>query len=207
MPDDALVNLTTTTAPKDYTLSGTQELQLKAVRAAIDGSAAASSFMPCLQLLAPDGTVMFDCVSPTTIAAGGSADVSWFPRVGSGGVTSSTVLPINPAFSGNTIVPTACVVCVRSVQPAPATFGAGIEHDGFRTIITKTGILHDLSVYVGNGAGNIEVAILDTNTPTRTILYKTGYVAVPGSDQWFTVGDPGLSVTVGDQYDISVSLS
>lgn len=79
MPDIAIVNTTVTSEPKDYTLTGTQELLLKSVRAVIDGSAAGSSFYPTLQLLAPDGTVMWQGIPFTTVAAGGSADVSWFP--------------------------------------------------------------------------------------------------------------------------------
>lgn len=81
MPDVAIVNTTVASAPKDYTLSGSQELLLKAVRAVVDGSGAGSAFLPCLELLAPDGTVMWQATPASSLAAGASADVSWFPRV------------------------------------------------------------------------------------------------------------------------------
>src|SRR5207248_1264776 len=72
-------------APKDYQLSGRQELSPLAVRAEIDGTSAAGAFLPALQLIAPGGKVMWTAVTSSTVAAGASADVSWFPRVGEGG--------------------------------------------------------------------------------------------------------------------------
>jgi hypothetical protein len=88
MPDLPIVIPDTAVAPKDYTLSGTQELALKTVRALIDGSGAASAFLPTLQLLDPNGHVMWEGATSEVVAAGASADVSWFP--GLGGVGSSS---------------------------------------------------------------------------------------------------------------------
>lgn len=98
MPDIAIVNSNVSVEPKDYTLTGNQELLLKSVRASIDGSGAGSAFLPTLQLLAPDGTVMFEAVTSATVAAGGSADVSWFPRVSSGTGSSTTVNSSEAAY-------------------------------------------------------------------------------------------------------------
>lgn len=80
MADRAIVDTSTETAPKDYQLTGAQQLLVKAVRAEIDGSGAAGSYVPTLQQLAPDGQVMWEAPQDTTLAAGASADVSWFPR-------------------------------------------------------------------------------------------------------------------------------
>lgn len=79
MPDESFVVPNVSAVPKDYMLSGAQEIVLKSVRAVVDGSAAASAFYPTLQLLDPNGNVMWEGVPITTVAAGGSADVSWFP--------------------------------------------------------------------------------------------------------------------------------
>lgn len=79
MADAAYVDSSVQAAPKAYTLAQSQELQVKAFRAAIDGSAAASSFLPTLQLIAPSGAVMWESAPTTPVAAGGSADCSWFP--------------------------------------------------------------------------------------------------------------------------------
>lgn len=85
MPDVSIVNSTITGTPKNYQVPGTQELLVKAVRASIDGSAAASSFLPALQLIDPAGHVMWTAVNTSqTVAAGGTADVSWFPGISKG---------------------------------------------------------------------------------------------------------------------------
>lgn len=82
MADVAIVNPATATAPKDYRLQLNQLLAIKAVKASFDGTGAAASYLPCLQLLAPDGTVMWDAVPALTTAAGASVDATWFPHIG-----------------------------------------------------------------------------------------------------------------------------
>jgi hypothetical protein len=90
MPDGAIVIPDTTAAPKDYTLAGAQEIALKSVRAVIDGSAAGSAFLPTLQLLDQNGHVCWEGATSSTVAAGGSADVSWFPGLGGTGSVTAT---------------------------------------------------------------------------------------------------------------------
>ena len=77
-------------APKRYTVPGGVELRLKAVYAEIDGSGAGSAYLPCVTVISDAGDVLWRAVDPSvSVAAGGSADVSWFPRVGRGGGGSS----------------------------------------------------------------------------------------------------------------------
>lgn len=124
MPDVAIVNSTVTPAPTDYTVPGAQELLVKAVRASIDGSGAASSFLPALQLLDPAGHVMWTAVdTSTSIAAGGSADVSWFPGVKKGGSGSSVVTGATAYLWG-----------VFGAQTIPSGgAGANIQYNHFQT--------------------------------------------------------------------------
>lgn len=111
MADAAIVSRAIVAAPKDYTLGANEELSLKAVRALIDGSGAAGPFLPVLQIVAPDGTVMWQGFPFSSLAAGVSADVSWFPGLGiiaevsSGiiaGVTAETLYLDSPVASVNT---------------------------------------------------------------------------------------------------------
>lgn len=81
MTDVAIRATDTTTAPKDYTIPGAQELLPKSVAAAMNGSAASTTWYPALQFLDPGGNVMVTAVSPVALAAGASADVSWFPHL------------------------------------------------------------------------------------------------------------------------------
>lgn len=99
MADVPIVNRATTTAPKDYTLPQSQEILLRAVRADIDGTGAAGVFLPALQLLSPDGVVMWTAVDPNlSVAAGASASVSWFPGVTSQAIASGSGIPPFPAL-------------------------------------------------------------------------------------------------------------
>jgi hypothetical protein len=88
MADIALLAPGVSDAPEAYMVPGAQEIILKAVTATFDGSGAAGQFQPTLQIVAPNGTVLASCPSPTVVAAGASADVSWFPRGGVGGGSS-----------------------------------------------------------------------------------------------------------------------
>lgn len=90
MSDVAIRATATASVPRDYTIPGAQEILPKSVSADMDGTLAASAWYPCLQVLDPGGAVMFSAVSATTVAAGGSANVSWFPRV-NGGTSSAGI--------------------------------------------------------------------------------------------------------------------
>lgn len=92
-------------------------------------------------------------------------------------------------------------------QVTGANFGAGVNHNGMRVVIPKDGLLRDLSVFVGTAAGNVEVAVLDTAATTRNILYKSGNVAVAGTNVWQVIADPQLPVSRGDALDFEASFS
>jgi len=64
--------------PMDYTVPQGGELMPLTVRATLDGTSAATSFYAAVQIIAPSGRIMASAVS-TAIAAGASADVTWFP--------------------------------------------------------------------------------------------------------------------------------
>lgn len=71
---------------------------------------------------------------------------------------------------------------------------------GVRAIMPKTGVLHDLAVYVGVQSGNVCAAVLDTTVTTRNRLYTSGSIACPAVG-WQIIGDPALQVNVGDHLD------
>ena len=69
----------TTSAPLDYKLPGAQEIVVRSVLCSIDGSGAGANFLPVLQILAPDGTVV-GTYTGVQVTAGASADVNWRRR-------------------------------------------------------------------------------------------------------------------------------
>jgi hypothetical protein len=100
--DVPIVRPTTEAAPKDYEIPAAQEIAPLAVRALVDGSGAGSAFVPALQLISPGGQVMWTAPTSETVAAGASADVSWFPRVGRGGGGGADPNAVHYDVSGET---------------------------------------------------------------------------------------------------------
>ena len=87
-PNVVLIARATEAAPKDYVVPAAQEIEPLVVRADVDGTGAAGSFEPTLQVLSPAGDVIVS-VPAATVAAGGSASVTWAPFLGSGGGAGS----------------------------------------------------------------------------------------------------------------------
>jgi hypothetical protein len=81
----AIINPQVVAVPSDYKIPGAQELLPLSVRAVFDGTGAASAYFPLLQILDGAGNVLIDCVATVSVAAGVSADATWFP-----GVTGTT---------------------------------------------------------------------------------------------------------------------
>jgi hypothetical protein len=84
MADVALLDSEVAATPTGYTVPGAQEIIIKSITASYDGTSAVGPFVPTLQIIAPNGAVLASCPVGVTVAAGGSADVSWFPRGGIG---------------------------------------------------------------------------------------------------------------------------
>src|SRR5215469_811943 len=80
MPDQPLTRDGPVSVPQDYIVPNGGELIPLTVRATLDGTSAASPFYGVVQVVSPSGRVMFSAIS-ASIAAGGSADVTWFPGV------------------------------------------------------------------------------------------------------------------------------
>jgi hypothetical protein len=68
------------TAPAQFTVPGNGQIQPKCVEATYDGTGAAAAFLPVLEFISDAGISVGKFVAPQ-VAAGGSADVSWFPHV------------------------------------------------------------------------------------------------------------------------------
>lgn len=96
MADRQFAPLGTENAPAGWTLPTGLEIAPKIVYASFDGSGAAGTFLPCLRLISDSGHVAAECVATTQVAAGASADASWFRGVSAGGgsqpVSSSIVV-------------------------------------------------------------------------------------------------------------------
>ena len=78
--------------PASWVVPGTGQVTPRSIFAHYDGTGAASAFLPALKIISDGGVTVgiYPIGGGDLIAAGGSADVSWFPGVGggSGSVTS-----------------------------------------------------------------------------------------------------------------------
>lgn len=67
-------------APFTYTIPASTSFGLIAVRATFDGTAAAGAYLPCVQIVSDAGEIMAQTIG-SSVAAGGSADATFFPWV------------------------------------------------------------------------------------------------------------------------------
>jgi hypothetical protein len=106
MPDEQIHPTGTVAVPADYKIPPTAELLLKNAYAHFDGSGAAGSFLPLVRIISDAGSVVVEAVADTTIAAGASADASWFPHLASKPAPSTaTTLPFAVVTQANNTFP------------------------------------------------------------------------------------------------------
>lgn len=90
MADRQFNPLGTVSAPAEWVLPPSLQLLLKQVYATFDGTSAAAPYLPCLEIISDSGHVIGDYPVDTSIAAGASADVTWFPGLKPKTVSAAT---------------------------------------------------------------------------------------------------------------------
>jgi hypothetical protein len=68
-------------APAHFNISGTGQIRPKTIFATFNGSGAAGAFLPALKIVSDGGETVGIYPTDTSVAAGASADVTWFPGV------------------------------------------------------------------------------------------------------------------------------
>lgn len=86
-------------APATFTIPGNGQLQPKAIFASYDGTSAGGDFLPAIKIISDGGETVGVYPTATTVVAGASADVSWFPRLASSASISPTGFPFYTAYS------------------------------------------------------------------------------------------------------------
>lgn len=90
-------------APKQYVVPGSADFILKCVDATFDGTSAAGSFIPCVEIYSDSGRIVARGKAETAVAAGSSAQVSFFPfNRAPGGGCCNTTSPGYPTTVANT---------------------------------------------------------------------------------------------------------
>jgi hypothetical protein len=81
-------------APLSYTVPNAVESALLCVNATIDGTGASGAFYPTVEIVSDGGVVVARCPCFTSVAAGASAEVSWF-RLRQSTTTTATTSAYN----------------------------------------------------------------------------------------------------------------
>lgn len=76
--------------PAAWIIPASLDIEPVTAYASFDGSGAGGAFYPCLRIISDSGHVAAEAVASTLVAAGGSADVSWFQDVRNQAGTSTT---------------------------------------------------------------------------------------------------------------------
>jgi hypothetical protein len=157
--------------PLDYTVPQSGELLPLMVRATLDGTSAASPFYACVQVIAPSGRVMGTAISES-IAAGASADVTWFPGA-----------EFLEGTTGQTVGVTTETVFYDTVNAATpltmsTTLTAGVSYvlivEGTYSLWNSTlgtGTPEANAQFPGSGAGRVSTQVgqdADTNFAVKT---------------------------------------
>lgn len=198
MADVALIAGGVEETPLDYTIPGAQEIIVKAATASFDGTSAAGGFVPTLLIKAPNGAVLAACPIGSTIAAGASADVSWFPR---GGLSSGTGGGDGIQFTADGVYGPANSGDALAI----ATNGPGTTGDGFAVSIVDSsdnGINLESSgggvVQLHNGA---TILGLNDNAEVVGVLKAADAAALSVSDAthgtWLLVDTSGKHIKAG----------
>src|SRR5579859_652503 len=159
MPDTQIHPTGTVSTPADYVIPTGAELILKGAYAHFDGTSAAGSFVPLLRIISNAGSVSLEAVADTTVAAGASADVTWFPRLAAAS-SSSTGAALNWAYIGGTATKV-CTAGANTVLPANTTkfytndssvFTTGVDGSGNHGIVLNSNG-HYLSTFTAQPFG------------------------------------------------------
>jgi hypothetical protein len=144
-------------------------------------------------------------------STGGGVPVGLASTADNGSQGSVVLTPFSPQqASASLLVSGWPQVAIHPALFAPNDQFGGVTNGVFavRVTIPKTGIMTDISVLFNNATGNFIAGAYDTGQTTstvRTLLTALGSVSAAGdTNAWISGGNPGISVTEGQQVDLVV---
>ena len=160
-------------APKQYKITGAQDIVLRSVTATFDGTSAASSWVPVVQIIDPSGFTAATYPLGSTLLVGATADVSWFPGLGGSGSTAalSTMLMARVNIVGAQSITTGGNGQVVVWGEAPIDTGSPAPFFNIANPTRLTApVTGDYFVFA-----NLEFDILNEQTNLGCYLFKNGH--------------------------------
>ena len=199
MARDGQIRLPDGSAPTTYTVPNAAEIVPKAINATFDGSGASGSFVPTVEYVSDGGVVVARVPCQTTVAAGGSAEVTFAPflrgaQTASGGGVVGDWASLRVVYSAP----------LPQVPPFPnAGYAPGSFEDG--TVYWETS---NSTLYTppnsSHSAGSTGIEIVPT-VPMVTIVDAVIGVQLAGGGDFSTVDTDGLEMTCPVIYDALTS--
>lgn len=106
-----------TDAPAQLMIPGNGQIEPKTIFASYDGTGAAGAFLPAIKVLSDAGEIVGIFPTSTSVAAGASADVTWFP--GAGGLGAGSGVGVVPLAAGRVDPVTPITVPAHSAIEIP----------------------------------------------------------------------------------------
>lgn len=170
MPRQVITRPGSVATPLDVELGGLEVLEPQAAFAHFDGSGAAGEFLPCVTYYTQDGLVFARAFPADAVAAGASADVSWFPGLSAApGVVPTTGIFYDIDNSGGLLE-------VHTTDANPGDYALVLQADqGDAGLVAAGG-----SVYVTSFDGDVNVQPFGINgaTPAQFIVQAQGAITM-----------------------------
>ena len=178
--DQLAINLpSVSSAPSDYVVPGSQEIEIQTVTATFDGTGASGAFLPALQIISDGGITMATFVDTSvSVAKGGSAEVTFGTFLRKSPPPSTTPGPGSlwglPAWqSGCYYVPQVHGISAsafnggqNNVFVYPIWIPDGSVTSQLVTRITSTTGAIRMGVYQDNGHGYPSALVVDSGSQT-----------------------------------------
>lgn len=160
-------------APATWLVPGNGQVTPRSIFAHFDGTGAASPFFPALKVVSDGGETIGIYPCATSVAVGGSADVSWFPDGGAGGTGGGGVgSTINVTDGTTSLTDIATLDFTRSLIVADGGGGAADLSAYYLLVQAPTGV-------AATDNANIQAAI--NACPTGGIVQlQAGTYAITG---------------------------
>jgi len=192
--DQQILVAGTSVVPLTYTVPNSIEAALLCVNATIDGTGASAAFYAVVEIVSDGGVVVARCPCFTTIAVGGTAEISWF-RIRN---ADQTVIPFETPYE-QLVLNLGGLVLYWKLDDDPGSstvHDSSDSHDGavFGSVTFGQPKVADLTsaLFSGGMAGQkVEITDINDNQLMSIVVWvKTTAVAAQNTIAWADTSAP-----------------